>query len=89
MDCIYKTNVHKIPICIIAEITPLNTTYYVAFVFPSAETVDDYCGVLGAVTKLYEFLDISDPTVIATDANSSIIHAILEEFLLASHLLCL
>ena len=89
MDYIYKTNVYKMPLCIITGVTPLNTTYYVAFAFLSAETVDDYRWVLGAVKKLYEFLDIPDPKVIVTDADPSIIRAILEEFPLASHLLCL
>ncbi len=41
IDCTYKTNVHKTPLCLITGVMPLNTTYYVAFVFLSAETVDD------------------------------------------------
>ncbi len=44
---------------------------------------------MDAVKKLYEFLDIPDPKVIVTDADPSIIRAILEEFPLASHLLYL
>ena len=76
-------------LCIIIGVTFLNTTYYIAFAFLSAETVDDYCWVLGAIKKLYEFLDIPDSKVIITDADLSIIHAISEEFPLASHLLCL
>ena len=43
---------------------------------------------MGAVKKLYEFLDIPNLKVIVTDADLSIIRAILEEFPLASHLLC-
>ena len=89
IDCTYKTNVNKMPLCIITKVTPLNITYYVAFAFLSVETVDDYHLVLSAVKKLYEFLDIPDPKVIVTDADPSIIRAILEEFPLASHLLCL
>ncbi len=77
------------PLCIITEVTTLNTTYYVAFAFLSAETVDDYCWVLSAVKKLYEFLNVLDPKVIVTNADPSIIRAILEEFPLAFHLLCL
>lgn len=75
------------PLCIITAVTPLNILYYIVFAFLSSETVDDYCWVLGAVKKLYEFLDIPDPKVIITDANHSIICAILAEFPLASHLL--
>ena len=89
MDFTYKTNLYKMILCIITGVTPLNTTYYVTFVFLSAKTVGHYRWVLGAVQKLYEFLEIPDPKVIVTDADPSIIHAILEEFPLASHLLCL
>ena len=88
-DCKYKTNLYKMPLCIITRVTPLNTTYYVAFAFLSAGTVDNYRSVLDAVKKLYEFLDIPDPKVIVTDVDPSIICAILEEFPLSSHLLCL
>ncbi len=80
---------YKIFLCIITGFMPLNTTYYVLFAFLSAETVDDYRLVLGAVKKLYKFLDIPDPKVIVTDADPSIILVILEKVPLASHLLCL
>lgn len=89
MDCTYITNVYMMPLCIITVFTPLNTLYYIVFAFLSSKIVDDYRWVLGAVKKLYEFLDISDPKVIITDADYSIICAILAEFLFASHLLCL
>ncbi len=42
MDYIYKTNLYKMPLCIITGVTPLNTNYYIAFDFLSAKTVDDY-----------------------------------------------
>ncbi len=84
MDFTCKTNVYKMPSCIITGVKPLNTTYYVAFAVLSAETVDDYPWVFCAVKKLYEFLDIPDPKVIVTDVDLSIICAILEEFPLAS-----
>ncbi len=89
IDCKYKTNVYKMTLCIITAVTPLNPNYYVIFAILSAETVDDYCWVLGAIKKLYEFLDILDPRVIVTGADSSIIRPILEKSPLASHLLCL
>lgn len=41
MDCIYKTNVYRMPLCIITGVTLLNTTYYVSFAFLSIETVED------------------------------------------------
>ncbi len=33
IDCTYKTNVYRMPLCIITGVTPLNTTYYVGFAF--------------------------------------------------------
>lgn len=77
-----------IPLYIIIAITPLSTPYYVVFAFLSSKTVDDYRWVLGAVKKLYKFLDIPDPKAIITNANYSIICAILAEFSFASYLLC-
>ena len=42
MNFTYKTNMYKMPLCIITGVTPLNITYYVAFAFLSAEAMDDY-----------------------------------------------
>lgn len=33
IDCTYKTNAYRMPLCIITGITPLNTTYYAGFLF--------------------------------------------------------
>ena len=33
IDCIYKTDVYKILLCIIIGIMPLNTIYYIIFIF--------------------------------------------------------
>lgn len=89
MDCIYKTNIYKMPLCIITRVTPLNNTYYIVFAILSAKMLHDYCWVLGTVRKLYEFHDILVLKVIVINADLSIICTILEEFSFASHLLCL
>lgn len=87
MDCIYKTNVYKIHLCIITGITSLNITYYIIFTFLSTKLMDDYCWVLDAIKKLYEFFDILDSKISITDTNPGIICTILEEFPLTYHLL--
>lgn len=89
VDCKYKTTVYKMPLYIIKGVIPLNTTYYVTFAFLSAKIVDDYCWALGAIKKLYEFLNIPDPKIVITNPDASIIHAILDEFPLAFYLLYL
>ena len=89
MDCTCKTNVYKILLCIITGVTPLNTIYYIAFAFLSAEMVHDYHWVLGAIKKLYELFDIPDSKSIITNIDPSIICAISDGLPLASHLLCL
>lgn len=74
---------------IIVGVMSLNTTYYIVLAFLSIEMVDDYHWVLSIVKKLYEFLNILDWKVIVTNADPNIICAILEKFLLVSHLLYL
>lgn len=41
---------------IITRVTPLNTTYYIAFVFLSVETVDNYYKVFGDIENCMSFL---------------------------------
>lgn len=43
---------------IIIGVTPLNTFYYVTFVFLLAEIVNNYYIILGTIKKLYKFLNI-------------------------------
>lgn len=87
MDCTYKINIYKIPLCIITGFTFLNITYYIAFTFLLAETVNDYYWVLGIVKKLYNFLNILDSKIIIININPSIICIISKKFPLTSHLL--
>ena len=90
MDCTYKTNLYRMPLCIISGVTPLNTTYYIAFCFLSSETTEDYTWLLRMLKELYEMLDIPDPIVIITDAEVGLIRAIPLVFTdKTHHLLCI
>ena len=89
IDATYKTNKYKMPLIIVSEVTPLNTSYYFAFTFVSKEVFEVYKWLLECVKDLYEYLNIPDPDVILTDAQMSLIRAITIVYPLASHLLCL
>ena len=71
---------------IISGVTPLNTSYYVAFAFVSKETYEVYKWLLECVKDLYKYLDIPDPNVIVTDAQNSLIRAISIVYPLAPNL---
>ncbi len=53
IDCTYKTNRYRMPLCIISEVTGLNTSFYIGFAFLSSETSADYIWVLECLAKLY------------------------------------
>jgi len=42
MNCIYKINRYKLSLLVIFEITALNISFYIAFVFMLHEIADDY-----------------------------------------------
>ena len=46
LDCTYKTNHYRMPLCVISGVTGLNTSFYIGFAFVSSETYTDYCWVL-------------------------------------------
>ncbi len=89
IDCTYKTNQYKMPLCIISGVTGLNTSFYIGFVFLSSETVADYIWVLTCLSQLYQELDIPNPNFDATDMEIALINAIQTVFPQASHALCL
>ena len=89
MDCTYKTNTYRMPLCIINGVTALNTTFYIGFAFLSHEMLEDYLWVLESYSGLIESLDIPDPTVFVTDSEPGLISAIPRTFPRAKHLLCL
>ena len=91
MDCTYKTNAYGMPLCIINGVTALNTTFYVAFCFLSAEKTADYDWLLAALKELYVKLDLPNPNVLITDAEKGLLKAIPTNFPspATEHLLCL
>ena len=42
LDCTYKTNHYRMPLCVISGVTSLNTSFYIGFAFLSSETYNDY-----------------------------------------------
>ena len=90
MDCTYKTNTYRMPLCIISGVTPMNTIFYTGFCFLSSKTTENYIWLLKMLKKLYKSLDIPDPIVIVTDAEVRLICAISEVFTTDTrHLLCI
>lgn len=89
MDCTYKTNVYRMPLCILNGVTGLNTTFYVGFCFLTKEGCEDYVWVLNCYKNLIESIDVPDPTVYITDSESGLIPAIPHVFPQKKHLLCL
>lgn len=89
IDCTYKTNAYRILLCIISGVTALNTTFYIAFCFLSEETTKDYGWLLERLKELYILLDIPDPMVVVTDAETDLIAAIPIVFTGTKHFLCI
>jgi beta-glucosidase-like glycosyl hydrolase len=77
------------PLCIITEVTSLNTSFFVGFAFLSSEQYEDYDWVLEQLKKLYQSLRILNPLVIATDCEVALINVIAAVFPNAQHLLCM
>lgn len=73
LDTTYKTNKYKMFLIIISGVIPLNTSYYIAFVFISKKTFEIHKWLLECFKDLYEYLDIPDPDVILTDTQNSLI----------------
>lgn len=89
MNCTYKTNKFKMPLCIITGITSLNTTFYVAFCFMSEEHADDYLWLLQQLALLYIHIDVSRPKVVITDGEKGLISSIHKVFPGTVNLLCI
>jgi hypothetical protein len=56
IDCTYKINRYFMSLCIIFEVTTLNISFYVLFVFLSSEHLVDYEWILIKLIELYEML---------------------------------
>ena len=89
LDCAYKTNQYRMPLCIITGVTPLNTNFYVAFCFLTKEGVEDYQWMLQQLRRLCDETDVPDPIVVVTDNEKSLIAALPRVFPTTRHLLCL
>ena len=89
MNCIYKINRYRMPLCIITEVTVMNTFFYVEFVFLFFEIIDDYVFVLNTLRKILRELSISDSHVILIDCEVECINAIESVFSNTKHALCL
>jgi hypothetical protein len=77
------------PLCIITNVTTLNISFYVAFVFLSSELTENYEWMLHQLLQLYQSLAISDSLLIAIDCEVALINAIKMTFPSAKHVLCL
>ena len=89
MDCTYKINKFKMPLCIITGITSLNTTFYVDFCFMSQEFVDDYLWLLQQFAFLYIHVGVPRPRAIITDGEKGLISSIHRVFPGIANLLCI
>lgn len=88
IDCTYKTNKFKMPLCIVTGTTSLNTSFYVAFCFMTEEYSDDYLWLLQQLALLYLQVDVPHPIVILTDGERGLISMIHRVFPRAKNLLC-
>lgn len=88
IDCTYKTNKFKLPLCAILGHTPIKTTSIVAYAFILQEKEEDYAWVLMQIKLLYERLLIPNPVLLVTDADQALANGIIQIFPDANHLLC-
>lgn len=58
---------------IISKVTPLNTSYYVAFIFISKNGFEVYNWLLKYVKNLYQYLEIPNSDAIPTNSQNSLI----------------
>lgn len=89
VDCTYKTNKFKLPLCTILGHTPMKTMFIVAYAFILHEKEQDYSWVLLQVKLLYNQLRIPNPGLFVTDTEQALANVILIIFPEADHILCL
>lgn len=75
------------PLIIISEVMPLNTSYYIAFVIIFKEAYKVYKWLLEYVKDLYKYLNIPDLNVILINIQNSFIQAISIVYLLTLNFL--
>ena len=89
INCIYKTNQYRLFLCIIIDVTSLNTIFYVAFCFLSKEKTNDYEWMLQQLREVCEKINVSDSNVIVIDNEKSLKTAISKVFSSIRQFLCL
>ena len=89
LDCTYKTNHYRMPLCVISGVTGLNTSFYIGFAFVFSEIYIDYRWVLSCLREFYVESDISDPIFAGTDCKKALIRALKIVFLQTEHRLCI
>ena len=72
MNCIYKINRYKMSLMMINEVTKINKTFYVDFVFLSSEHTSDFKWICTQLNELYDSLNISHLEVVLTDCEFSL-----------------
>jgi hypothetical protein len=76
-------------LCIIIEVTTLNISFYVVFVFLFFETCITFRWMLNQLVELYQNINISNSIFIVTNCDDVLINVIELIFLTVSHALCL
>ena len=89
MNCIYKINRYKLSLLVIFEITALNISFYIAFVFMLHEIADDYIWVLKQLKAVYRKLSLNDSEVNIIDRDSELILISHRVFSTIRHTLCI
>ena len=89
LDCTYKTNHYRMPLCVISGVTGLNTSFYIGFAFVSFETYTDYRWVLSCLREFYVEGDIPDPIFAGTNCEKALIRALEIVFPRTEHGLCI
>jgi hypothetical protein len=86
IDCTYKTNRYRMPLCVIAGITGVNTTFIVAMAFLKQERECDYSWVLDKLSS--SAANFPAPGVVVTDRDLALMNALAHSFPDSKHLLC-
>ena len=84
LDCMYKTNKHKMPLLQICGMDGMSRLFCVAFCFISNEKKESYMWVL---QQFWQLIDV-DPKVLVTNKEHAPINAIEAVFPSSAHLLC-
>jgi hypothetical protein len=86
MDCTYKTNRYRMPLLHVVGMTSFNTTFTSCMVFLNEEKENDYIWALDCVAELFEGIDM--PSVVTTDCERALMHALERSFTSSVNLLC-